>query len=99
MLLRSQLFACSWFAALSKFCGYASFKYVVLDIQALLHYVLNAIRDYQTAELLILKEILLAMAGNQLLENLSKEQVESLAGGKELQNQVSNACNVFSNIA
>jgi hypothetical protein len=89
--------ACSWFAALSKFCGYASFKYVVLDIQALLHYVLNAIRDYQTAELLILKEILLAMAGNQLLENLSKEQVESLAGGKELQNQVSNACNVFSN--
>ncbi len=88
--------ACSWFAALTKFCGYASLKYVAIDIQALLQYVLNAIKDHQTAELLILKEILLAMVRNQLLENLSKEQIESLAGGEELQNQISNACNVFS---
>lgn len=87
---------CSWFAALSKFCGYASFKYLAIDIQALLVYVLNAVRDYQTAELLILKELLIAMAGNQLLENLSKEQIESLSGGKELQNQISNACDSFS---
>jgi len=85
----------SWFSALSKFCGHASDRYEAIDIQTLLQYILNAIRDKQTADLLILKEILQTMSGSRTYENLNKYQIESLAGGVGLQNQAINASNLF----
>lgn len=73
-----------WFQNLASFTGQLCKKYSGLDLTALCQYVANQLKDGETVDLLVLKELISKMALIDTLEDLSDSQIESLAGGETL---------------
>jgi THO complex subunit 2 len=50
----------------------------------LLQYLVNTLKDNQSLDLLVLKELITRMTGKESLEDMSDAQVEAMAGGETL---------------
>ncbi len=73
-----------WFQNLANFTGQLCKKYPGLELTALCQYVANQLKDGETIDLLVLKELVAKMTMIETLEDLSDSQIESLAGGETL---------------
>lgn len=78
-----------WFSALSRFIGTFYCRYPLTCLTGLLHYLLDSLgRLGQSADLLVIKDLLGIMGGCDTLTNVSTAQLEGLAGGKTLRGEV-----------
>ncbi|XP_022246119.1 THO complex subunit 2-like, partial [Limulus polyphemus] len=68
---------------LSSFCG-AIFKKYPVELTGLLQYVANQLKAEKSVDLLVLKEIVQKMAGIEATEEITPQQLESMAGGELL---------------
>ncbi|BDA48856.1 THO complex subunit 2 [Coccomyxa sp. Obi] len=79
-----------WLQGLSGFVGQACRRYDKMDTSAICQYIANTLKAAQSYDLLVLKALLSDMTGIMLVSDLSSEQVEALAGGPLLQQEVIN---------
>ncbi|KAI5935692.1 THO complex subunit 2 [Manis javanica] len=73
----------SWLQSLASFCGAVFHKYPI-DLAGLLQYVANQLKAGKSFDLLILKEVVQKMAGIEITEEMTMEQLEALTGGEQL---------------
>ncbi|KAK2503524.1 hypothetical protein MC885_006227 [Smutsia gigantea] len=73
----------SWLQSLASFCG-AVFRKYPIDLAGLLQYVANQLKAGQSSDLLILKEVVQKMAGIEITEEMTMEQLEAMTGGEQL---------------
>uniref|UniRef100_G1QCE7 THO complex subunit 2 n=1 Tax=Myotis lucifugus TaxID=59463 RepID=G1QCE7_MYOLU len=73
----------SWLRHLASFCGAVFCKYPI-DLAALLQYVANQLKAGRSIDLLILKEVVHKMAGIEITEEMTMEQLEAMTGGEQL---------------
>ncbi|XP_045691270.1 LOW QUALITY PROTEIN: THO complex subunit 2-like [Phyllostomus hastatus] len=73
----------SWFQSLASFCG-AVFRKYPIDLAGLLQYVANQLKAGKSFDLLILKEVVQKMAGIEITEEITMEQLEAMTGGEQL---------------
>ena len=73
-----------WLQALASFCGHLARRYQDVDLASLLQYLANALKDDQSVDLLVLKELIARMTGCEALEDMSDAQIEAMAGGETL---------------
>lgn len=77
------------FTALSMFTGKLLKKYSdIMDPTPVLEFVANKLRMNQRVELIVLQEIITSMAGIVSEQNLNDAQLQALAGGEALRQQV-----------
>ncbi|KAK9917111.1 hypothetical protein WJX75_001006 [Coccomyxa subellipsoidea] len=79
-----------WLQALSQFVGQACRRYERMDTSAICQYLANTLKAAQSFDLLVLKALVSDMTGIAPVSDLSAEQVEALAGGPLLQQEVIN---------
>uniref|UniRef100_G1QFK8 THO complex subunit 2 n=1 Tax=Myotis lucifugus TaxID=59463 RepID=G1QFK8_MYOLU len=65
------------------FCG-AVFRKYPIDLAGLLQYVANQLKTGRSFDLLILKEVVQKMAGIEITEEMTMEQLEAMTGGEQL---------------
>ncbi|XP_059959819.1 THO complex subunit 2-like [Mesoplodon densirostris] len=73
----------SWLQSLASFCGAVFCKYPI-DLAGLLQYVANQLKAGKSCDLLILKEVVQKMAGIEIIEEMTMEQLEAMTGGEQL---------------
>ncbi|KAH3759032.1 THO2 protein [Pelomyxa schiedti] len=73
-----------WLQGLSLFCGNVFSRYTTVPLEPLLVCVIWQLRDGDSFDLLILKEIISKMAGIEYGEDISDENTDCLAGGELL---------------
>ncbi|XP_075429525.1 THO complex subunit 2 isoform X1 [Ascaphus truei] len=73
----------SWLQSLASFCG-AVFRKYPIDLAGLLQYVANQLKAGKSFDLLILKEVIQKMAGIEITEEMTMEQLEAMTGGEQL---------------
>ncbi|KAK2490112.1 hypothetical protein MC885_011648 [Smutsia gigantea] len=73
----------SWLQSLASFCGAVFCKYPI-ELAGLLQYVANQLKAGQSSDLLILKEVVQKMAGIEITEEMTMEQLEAMTGGEQL---------------
>ncbi|KAM4695761.1 THO complex subunit 2 [Rhinophrynus dorsalis] len=73
----------SWLQSLASFCG-AIFRKYPIDLAGLLQYVANQLKAGKSFDLLILKEVVQKMAGIEITEEITMEQLEAMTGGEQL---------------
>ncbi|XP_066227917.1 THO complex subunit 2-like [Saccopteryx leptura] len=73
----------SWLQSLASFCGSVFRKYPI-DLAGLLQYVANQLKAGKSFDLLILKEVVQKMAGIEVTEEMTVEQLEAMTGGEQL---------------
>ncbi|XP_023610466.1 THO complex subunit 2-like [Myotis lucifugus] len=73
----------SWLQSLASFCG-AVFRKYPIDLAGLLQYVANQLKTGRSFDLLILKEVVQKMAGIEITEEMTMEQLEAMTGGEQL---------------
>ncbi|XP_057353478.1 THO complex subunit 2-like [Manis pentadactyla] len=73
----------SWLQSLASFCG-AVFRKYPIDLVGLLQYVANQLKAGKSFDLLILKEVVQKMAGIEITEEMTMEQLEAMTGGEQL---------------
>ncbi|XP_062939383.1 THO complex subunit 2 isoform X6 [Cynocephalus volans] len=73
----------SWLQSLASFCG-AVFRKYPIDLAGLLQYVANQLKAGKSFDLLILKEVVQKMAGIEITEEMTVEQLEAMTGGEQL---------------
>lgn len=66
-----------WMQSLSSFCGNLYKKYPTIEMVGLLQYIANALKSGQSLQLLVLRDLVTKMAGIDMLEDLSKDQLEA----------------------
>ena len=71
-------------------CGHLAKKYSAIELSALLQYLVNTLKDNQSLDLLVLKELITRMTGKESLEDMSDAQVEAMAGGETLRSEAIN---------
>jgi THO complex subunit 2 len=59
-----------------------------MELTGLLQYIVNQMKDENSLDLVILKELVEKMAGIEGLEGASEAQIEAMAGGDTLRNEV-----------
>ncbi|XP_071787081.1 THO complex subunit 2-like isoform X1 [Asterias amurensis] len=72
-----------WIQSLASFCGTVFRKYNI-DLTGLLQYVTNQMKACKSYDLLILREIIVKMAGIEVTEEMTPDQLDALAGGELL---------------
>lgn len=72
-----------WLQSLSQFCG-AVFKKYATEITGLLQYIANQLKAGKSLDLLVLKEVVQKMSGVEASDEITKPQLEALAGGELL---------------
>uniref|UniRef100_S4RS23 THO complex subunit 2 n=1 Tax=Petromyzon marinus TaxID=7757 RepID=S4RS23_PETMA len=72
-----------WLQSLASFCG-AVFRKYPIELTGLLQYVANQLKAGKSFDLLILKEVVQKMAGIEITEEITNEQLEAMAGGELL---------------
>ncbi|XP_050521720.1 THO complex subunit 2 isoform X2 [Daktulosphaira vitifoliae] len=72
-----------WLQSTASFCG-AVFKKHSIELTGILQYVANQLKTENSLDLLILKEIVLRMAGIELMEQITPDQIEAMSGGDYL---------------
>ncbi|OXB75785.1 UNVERIFIED_CONTAM: hypothetical protein H355_012294 [Colinus virginianus] len=70
-------------ACLASFCG-AVFRKYPIELAGLLQYVANQLKAGKSFDLLILKEVVQKMAGIEITEEMTMEQLEAMTGGEQL---------------
>ncbi|XP_068930131.1 THO complex subunit 2 isoform X5 [Petaurus breviceps papuanus] len=73
----------SWLQSLASFCG-AVFRKYPIELAGLLQYVANQLKAGKSFDLLILKEVVQKMAGIEITEEITMEQLEAMTGGEQL---------------
>ncbi|XP_040179868.1 THO complex subunit 2 [Rana temporaria] len=73
----------SWLQSLASFCG-AIFRKYPIELAGLLQYVANQLKAGKSFDLLILKEVVQKMAGIEITEEITMEQLEAMTGGEQL---------------
>ncbi|XP_068267883.1 THO complex subunit 2 isoform X1 [Nyctibius grandis] len=73
----------SWLQSLASFCG-AVFRKYPIELAGLLQYVANQLKAGKSFDLLILKEVVQKMAGIEITEEMTIEQLEAMTGGEQL---------------
>ena len=76
-----------WLAALSLFAGKVFKRYSVMSATPILQYVAEQLRQGNTTDLIVLREITNSMAGIVSDTDFNEAQVQSMAGGDVLQTQ------------
>ncbi|XP_022086856.1 THO complex subunit 2-like isoform X2 [Acanthaster planci] len=72
-----------WIQSLASFCGTMFRKYNI-ELTGLLQYVTNQLKAGKSYDLLILREIIVKMAGIEITEEMTPDQLDALAGGELL---------------
>ena len=75
------------FPGLASFCGTVFRKYNI-ELTGLLQYVTNQMKACKSYDLLILREIIVKMAGIEVTEEMTPDQLDALAGGELLRAEV-----------
>ena len=83
-----------WLSALASFCGHLAKKYAGIELSALLQYLVNTLKDNQSLDLLVLKELITRMTGSEALEDVSESQAQAMAGADVLRSEAINFNNV-----
>ncbi|TRY91331.1 hypothetical protein DNTS_030138 [Danionella cerebrum] len=73
----------SWLQSLASLCG-AVFRKYPIDLAGLLQYVTNQLKAGKSFDLLILKEVVQKMAGIEITDEMTLEQLEAMTGGEQL---------------
>ena len=63
--------------SLSSFCGNLYKKYPSIELVGLLNYMANTLKSGQSLQLLVLRDLVTKMSGIDMLEDLSKDQLEA----------------------
>lgn len=78
----------SWLQGLSLFAGAVCKKYPEMEIVGILSYISSQLRNGNSLDLVVLKELVQKMSGIETLEDMSEAQYEALAGGETLRLEV-----------
>ncbi|XP_061659532.1 THO complex subunit 2 isoform X2 [Syngnathoides biaculeatus] len=73
----------SWLQSLASLCG-AVFRKYPIELAGLLQYVTNQLKAGKSFDLLILKEVVQKMAGIEVTDEMTSEQLEAMTGGEQL---------------
>uniref|UniRef100_A0A671M1V9 THO complex subunit 2 n=1 Tax=Sinocyclocheilus anshuiensis TaxID=1608454 RepID=A0A671M1V9_9TELE len=73
----------SWLQSLASLCG-AVFRKYPIELAGLLQYVTNQLKAGKSFDLLILKEVVQKMAGIEITDEMTVEQLEAMTGGEQL---------------
>lgn len=73
-----------WLQSLASFWGHLCKKYPSMELRGLFQYLINQLKRGQGIELLLLQELIQQMANVQYTENMTEEQLDSMAGGDTL---------------
>ncbi|CAO2828526.1 unnamed protein product [Amaranthus hypochondriacus] len=73
-----------WLQSLASFWGHLCKKYPSMELRGLFQYLVNQLKRGQGIELLLLQELIQQMANVQYTENMTEEQLDSMAGGDNL---------------
>ncbi|KAK0417584.1 hypothetical protein QR680_013097 [Steinernema hermaphroditum] len=85
-----------WLQALATFVGNV-FKRYNIELSGLLFYVLNQLRDKQSYDLIVLREVMHSMSGIEVGTHLADEQLDALCGGENLRAESGSMTNVKMN--
>jgi THO complex subunit 2 len=77
-----------WFQNLSCFCGSFYRKYPHVELQALLQFVANQLKDGSSLDLIVLRQLVTNMSSVVVLEAMSEEQLLSIGGSRTLRDVV-----------
>lgn len=77
----------SWLSALASFCGFLYRKYSTTELAGLLQYLVNRLKDDDSLDLLVLKELIAKMGGIETVEEITDSQLEAQAGGDTLKGE------------
>uniref|UniRef100_A0A6Q2Z6K4 THO complex subunit 2 n=1 Tax=Esox lucius TaxID=8010 RepID=A0A6Q2Z6K4_ESOLU len=69
--------------SLASLCG-AVFRKYPIELAGLLQYVTNTLKAGKSFDLLILKEVVQKMAGIEITDEMTSEQMEAMTGGEQL---------------
>jgi len=86
-----------WMQSLSSFCGNLYKKYPTIELQGLLEYIANTLKSGQSLQLLLMRDLIVKMAGIELLEDVSRDQLEAQAGGETLKLSVTDVLGIAKN--
>ncbi|XP_023686314.2 THO complex subunit 2 isoform X1 [Paramormyrops kingsleyae] len=73
----------SWLQSLASLCG-AVFRKYPIELAGLLQYITNQLKAGKSFDLLILKEVVQKMAGIEITDEMTVEQLEAMTGGEQL---------------
>ncbi len=74
------------------FAGSFFRRYPSIELSGLLNYIFFQLKDGNSFDLIVMKELLTKMSGlEQLIEGASDQQLEAMAGGETLKAEVPNA--------
>lgn len=77
-----------WLQALAAFCGTLLKKYPTMDATPVIQYIVNQLKDGNTHDLYVLKELVTKMAGIEVLVGqMSDQQLIAMGGGETLRNE------------
>lgn len=76
-----------WLQSLAAFTGTLYKRYALMDCTPILQYIANQLRQNNSKDLVIIRELILKMAGIEPLANLSDAQVAALTGGRRLRTE------------
>ncbi|KAK3222127.1 hypothetical protein Dsin_009152 [Dipteronia sinensis] len=76
-----------WLQSLASFWGHLCKKYPSMELRGLFQYLVNQLKKGQGIELVLLQELIQQMANVQYTENLTEEQLDSMAGSDTLRYQ------------
>lgn len=80
-----------WFSALSSFTGAFCKRYQNIDLQVIMQYIMNKLKDGQSFDLLILRELIRNMSGIEITKDISMDSILRTCGGPYLQSLYSNS--------
>ncbi|KAK9750246.1 hypothetical protein RND81_02G181900 [Saponaria officinalis] len=73
-----------WLQYLASFWGHLCKKYPSMELRGLFQYLINHLKRGNGTELILLQELIQQMANVQYTENMTEEQLDSMAGGDTL---------------
>eukprot|EP00043_Microstomoeca_roanoka_P003384 m.43460 g.43460 ORF g.43460 m.43460 type:complete len:1411 (+) comp12040_c0_seq1:86-4318(+) len=89
---KQDIFESGWLQNLSAFVGFIYRKYAI-DIEPVLQYIINRLKENQASDLIVLKELVSKIAGYEPLEDMTSMQLQALAGGQVLRQRGSTFSN------
>ncbi|KAK6168365.1 hypothetical protein SNE40_020916 [Patella caerulea] len=75
-----------WLQSLANFAGMICRKYTV-DLSGMMQYVANQLKAGKSFDLLLLREIVTKMAGIEISEEVTNDQLEAMSGGELLRQE------------
>jgi THO complex subunit 2 len=80
-----------WFASLAKFISLFYSRYPDTEVRGLLHFLLSRLQRGQSLDLHVLQNLLGKMGRCETLLEMTAQQLEALAGGRVLRNEMMTA--------